>query len=163
MTTLEKLEKRIQRLEDERAIEKLMCEYWNCMDQKNWTRFAELFTDDFVFYVRDTEEAIRGGSWFVEETQQEFPDGVVSSHHGHQHYIDITSDTTANAVWALQDDLYNANTGSEYVGRAYYNNQFAKVDGDWKCKVMDFKYIRGEAVMKGHTSQCANAYKSFYL
>ena len=51
MTTLEDLEKRIQVLEDMRAIERLQAKYWDTLDAKDWDGLSECLVDDFVFII----------------------------------------------------------------------------------------------------------------
>lgn len=157
------LEQRVQELEDKFAIEELQAKYWDYMDAKNWEEFRKCFADDFLFINLDNGDRMEGGDDMVEIIKGIFPDGVTSSHHGHQHWIHITSPTTAVAHWALQDDLYDAVHGGEFVGRAHYDNKYTKIDGQWVCQEMVLKYLRGEGQLKKRLADCGAAYNVFKL
>lgn len=157
------LEQRVQELEDINAIEKLQARYWDLMDTKQWDEFRECFADDFLFINLDNGDRMEGGDAMVEVIKSIFPDGVTSSHHGHQHYIEITSPTTATAHWALQDDLYNAVGGGEFVGRAHYDNKYTKIGDTWVCQEMVLKYLRGEGQLKKRLEDCGAAYNIFKM
>ncbi len=157
------LEQRVQELEDKFAIEELQANYWDYMDAKNWEEFRKCFADDFLFINLDNGDRMEGGDDMVEIIKGIFPDGVTSSHHGHQHWIHITSPTTAVAHWALQDDLYDAVNGGEFVGRAHYDNKYTKINGRWVCQEMVLKYLRGEGHLKKRLADCGAAYNVFKL
>lgn len=157
------LEQRVQELEDIRAIEKVQAQYWDFMDAKDWENFRTCFTDDFLFINLDNGDRMQGGDDMVETIKGIFPDGVTSSHQGHHHWVEITSPTTAISHWALQDDLYSSVGGGEFVGRAHYDNKYEKIDGQWRCKEMVLKYLRGEGTLKKRLDECVSAYNIFKM
>lgn len=95
--------------------------------------------------------------------QAKFTDDVTSSHQGHHHWIELTGEDTAISHWSLQDDLYDARRGGEFVGRAHYDNAYAKIDGRWYFTEMSLTYLRGEANIKKRSEDCANAYRVFMM
>ena len=159
MATLEELERRIQIQEDIRAIERLQANYWDCLDTKDWTGLRKCFTDDFVFINNTTGGRYEGGDGMLATMKAKFTEGVTSSHHGHHHWVEITSETTAVGHWALEDDLWDAVNGGEFVGRAHYDIKYVKVDDVWHCQEMSLTYLRGESNIKKRYADCANAYK----
>ena len=163
MVTLEELERRIQIQEDIRAIERLQADYWDCLDKKDWEGLRSCFTDDFVFINNTTGGRYVGGDGMLETMKGKFTDNVTSSHHGHHHWVEITGENDAIGHWALQDDLYDAVNGGEFVGRAHYDNKYIKKDGRWFCTEMSLTYLRGEANIKKRYSDSANAYKVFMM
>lgn len=122
MATLEDLERRIQIQEDIRAIERLQSDYWDCLDKKDWSGLRACFINDFVFMNKTTGGRYDGGDGMVETMKGKFTEQVTSSHQGHHHWTEITSETTAIGHWALEDDLWDAVNGGEFVGRAHYDN-----------------------------------------
>ena len=78
-------------------------------------------------------------------------------------WVEITGENDAIGHWALQDDLYDAVNGGEFVGRAHYDNKYIKKDGRWFCTEMSLTYLRGEANIKKRYSDSANAYKVFMM
>ena len=140
---ISELERRIQIQEDIRAIERLQANYWDCLDKKDWAGLRACFTDDFVFINNTTGGRYVGGDGMLETMKSKFTDNVTSSHHGHHHWVEITGDDTAIGHWALQDDLYDAVNGGEFVGRAHYDNKYVKVEGRWYASEMALTYLRG--------------------
>jgi len=163
MATLEELEKRIQILEDMRAIERLQATYWDCMDTKQWEGVRACFVDDFKFINKTTGNTFVGADGMIKNISTKFAGRVTTSHHGHHHWIEITSDTTAIAHWALEDDLYSPDGGGEFKGRAHYDNKYVKIDGKWYCQEMALTYLRGEGQLKKIAPDCQNAYGVFML
>lgn len=163
MATIEELERRIQIQEDIRAIERLQADYWDCLDKKDWVGLRALFIDDFVFMNKTTGGRYEGGDGMVETMKGKFTENVTSSHHGHHHWTEITSETTAIGHWALEDDLWDAVNGGEFVGRAHYDNKYVKIDGRWYVAEMALTYLRGEANIKKRYEDSANAYKVFMM
>lgn len=163
MATLEELEKRIQTLEDINAIERLQANYWDYLDAKDWDNLRKCFTDDFVFMNKTTGGRYEGADGMVKTMVDKFTDGITTSHHGHHHWVELTGENTAIGYWALEDDLYDAVNGGEFVGRAHYLNKYVKIDGKWLCKEMSLKYLRGEGNIKKRLDDIANAYNVFRM
>lgn len=160
---ISELERRIQIQEDIRAIERLQANYRDCLDKKDWDRLRACFTDDFVFINNTTGGRYVGGDGMLATMKCKFTDNVTSSHHGHHHWVEITGEDTALAHWALEDDLYDAVNGGEFVGRAHYDNKYIKVDGRWYATEMALTYLRGEGNIKKRLEDCANAYEVFLM
>lgn len=104
-----------------------------------------------------------GGDGMVETMKGKFTEQVTSSHQGHHHWTEITSETTAIGHWALEDDLWDAVNGGEFVGRAHYDNKYVKINGRWYVAEMALTYLRGEGSIKKRYEDCANAYKVFLM
>ena len=85
------------------AIKQLKARYCRYLDTKDWTAWRGIFADDFV---SDTSEAggkvIEGADAFVEFTRKSLR-SQATVHHVHAPEIELTSPTTGNGVWALED------------------------------------------------------------
>ena len=72
--------------------------------------------------------------------------GMVSVHHAHTVEIDITSESTASAIWAMTDRLHFP-AGADYsimTGYGRYHETDEKVDGAWKLKTTRLTRLRVE-------------------
>ena len=62
----------------------------------------------------------------------------ISVHHGHTRIIEITSDTTATGVWAMEDRLYrgknNPNGPGFVLGFGHYHETYVKLAKGWRLK-----------------------------
>ena len=128
MTTLEELEKRIAAQEDLRAIERLQANYWDYLDAKNWEGLRSILIEDFVFINNTTGGRYEGRDGMLSTMEGKFCDGVISSHQGHHHWVELVDETHAISHWSLEDDLYDSKHGGEFVGRAHYDNKYVKIE-----------------------------------
>lgn len=163
MTTLEELEKRIAAQEDLRAIERLQANYWDYLDAKNWEGLRSILIEDFVFINNTTGGRYEGREGMLSTMEGKFCDGVISSHQGHHHWVELVDETHAISHWSLEDDLYDSKHGGEFVGRAHYDNKYVKIDGRWYFEEMSLTYLRGKGEIKKLADDCANAYKVFMM
>jgi hypothetical protein len=73
--------------------------------------------------------------------------GIVSVHHSHNGEINVTSATTANAIWSMTDRLFMP-AGAPFAvmtGYGYYHESYEKIAGAWKMKTLRIDRIRVEA------------------
>ncbi|ABM13001.1 nuclear transport factor 2 family protein [Mycolicibacterium vanbaalenii] len=112
------------------AIKQLKARYSRFLDTKDWDSWRSLFADDFH---SDTAGAggkvIDGADEFVAFTRRSLGDRA-TVHQVHAPEIELTSPTTATAVWALEDVVRLA-PGVNLRGYGHYTESYAKVDGYW--------------------------------
>ena len=118
-------------MDDIEAIRRLKARYFRTMDTKDWAGMRVVFTDDVVI---DTSEA---GGERIEgvDTFMVFLPGALSGattvHQGHMPEIDLTSDTTATGIWAL-NDIVIWEGGMRLDGYGHYHETYRKLDGEWR-------------------------------
>ncbi len=132
MASLAELERRITRLEDIEEIKKLKSDYWYYVDKKQWDKLVDLFTEDAVWKRPDGNNSV-GRKALVERIKQRC-DPLRTIHQGHQHKIEITSETTATGRWAMYDDLVDIHGNSGFEGWGFYEDEYVKQNGKWKIK-----------------------------
>ncbi|QDQ96336.1 nuclear transport factor 2 family protein [Tomitella fengzijianii] len=131
-----------------------------CMDTKDWESYATFHTDDVVSDSWRSQGAaqpssrsdsastgdaapVTGGAALTAAIRATL-DGdrpVTSVHHGHTPEIELTSDTTARGVWAMEDLLRWTRTGGDagadentdewLHGYGHYHEEYRKVGGRW--------------------------------
>jgi len=115
------------------AIRRLKARYFRLMDTKDWAGMREVFTDDVVI---DTAEAggqvARGADEFMAFLREALGDAV-TVHQGHMPEIDLTSETTATGIWAL-NDIIIWSSGMRLDGYGHYHETYEKSDGEWRIK-----------------------------
>lgn len=148
MTRLNELQTRIQILEDIEAIRKLKSKYWRCVDNKLWDELAECFAEDMVLsFMSKSIEGKNACIKFLKEVLSQ----AVSAHQGHQAEIEITSESTAKAMWTLNDLLVDMQPGVNYTGFGYYEDEYVKENGRWKIRRSKVTY---------YFTQIVNTWKS---
>ena len=134
MTDLSDLEKRIRIIEDIEAIKKLKAKYFRCVDKKLWDEMEEVWVEDAVADYGMGIELLQGRKAILEFLKKNLDrDSMISVHQGHNPEIKITSDTTARGVWVLNDRLI-IQTIATLNGWRYYEDEYVKVNGEWKKK-----------------------------
>jgi hypothetical protein len=115
------------------AIKQLKASYFANIDAKNWDGLRDLLAPDVVedttcsagpiFYGRDPFIA------FLQLTLG----GATTHHQGYDPHIKLTSATTAEGLWTLEDVLIFAGALGVH-GYGHYNDHYEKVDGKWVVK-----------------------------
>lgn len=121
----------------------LKARYCRLLDAKDWAAWTELFTEDFV---GDTSEAqgdiVRGRQAFVAYVQQSLGrPSRITAHQVHNPEIELTSATTAKAVWAMED-VVRINFLINVQGRGHYTETYEKQEGRWLLKSSKLTRLR---------------------
>jgi bile-acid 7alpha-dehydratase len=121
-------------MEDIEAIKKLKAKYFRCVDKKLWEEMETVLTEDAVADYGMGIELLQGRKAIIEFLKKNLDrDSMISVHQGHNPEIEITSDTTARGVWVLNDRLI-IQTIATLNGWRYYEDEYVKVNGEWKKK-----------------------------
>jgi hypothetical protein len=125
------------------ALKQLKARYCRLLDAKDWTAWREIFTDDFV---SDTSPAggkrIEGADEFVAFTRGNLKKpSQVTAHQVHAPELELTSETTARGVWALEDVVRLA-PGVNLRGYGHYHETYEKIDGRWLIKTSTLTRLR---------------------
>ena len=115
------------------AIKQVKAGYFSNIDAKNWDGLRQLLAPDVVvdttcapgpiFYGRDNFIA------FLQLTLS----GATTHHQGYDPHIKLTSATTAEALWTM-DDLVTFADAVGMHGYGHYNERYEKVGGNWVIK-----------------------------
>jgi|ERR1700712_3450060 hypothetical protein len=125
------------------AIKQLKARYCRYLDTKRWDDWRELFTDDFLSDTSPSGgKVIHGADEFVAFVRNTL--GKASqptAHQVHAPEIELTSETTATGVWALQD-VVRLGPGLNLDGRGHYHETYEKIDGRWRIKTSTLTRLR---------------------
>lgn len=139
-------------LVDIEAIKQLKARYCRFLDTKDWVAWRGLFADDFV---SDTASAggkvVEGADQFVTYTRKALGKrSHVTAHQVHAPEIELTSDTTARGIWALED-VVRLLPGVNLRAYGHYHETYVKLDGEWKFQSSKLTRLR-EDVFNGLVS-----------
>jgi uncharacterized protein (TIGR02246 family) len=133
-------------VDDVEEIRRLKARYFRTMDTKDWEAMRQVFTDDVVI---DTSEAgghvVRGADEFMAFLQGALG-GAVTVHQGHMPEIDLTSETTATGIWALNDIVVWPN-GMRLDGYGHYHETYEKGADGWRIKASKLTRLHADFVM----------------
>ena len=120
-------------VDDVEAIRCLKARYFRTMDTKDWGAMRQVFTDDVTI---DTSEAggtvVEGADEFMTFLKEALS-GAITVHQGHMPEIEITSETIAKGIWALNDIVIWPN-GMRLDGYGHYHETYEKGTDGWKIK-----------------------------
>jgi bile-acid 7alpha-dehydratase len=134
MADLADMEARMKHLEDIEAIKRLKYKYLRCLDSKLWYELAECFTEDATTSYSRGKYSFQGREAIMQFLKESLGPTMISMHHGHHPEIEITGDSTARGIWALEDYLIIAQANTGLRGAAFYQDEYVKVNGEWKIK-----------------------------
>ncbi|MEV0846288.1 nuclear transport factor 2 family protein [Streptomyces sp. NPDC049954] len=144
----------IERLSITEDLRRLMARYVRTADLQRWEELASLFTDDGTFTPHDVDGSVArrmaGRSQIAESIAASVGPGAVVVHHLFSDEIDVETETSARAVWAMEDLIKRpASTGPDgrprftsMHGFGHYRPRFTKVDGVWKISELVLTRVR---------------------
>jgi len=139
-------------------IKGVFAERLRCMDAKEWHVYPALHTDDVVSETfsrlpsenrppapgerrrvvgkEELTAAIRG--------LLDGPVPITTVHHGHTPLIELTSDTTARGVWAMEDRLWWTNGDHEehLHGYGHYHEEYRRIGDRWLIAYRSLSRLR---------------------
>jgi uncharacterized protein (TIGR02246 family) len=134
--------------DDVEAIKRLKARYFRTMDTKDWDGMRSVFADDVVVDTTGSGgSVVTGADEFVGFLQQTL-EGAITVHHGHMPEIHLTSATTADGIWALQDTVIWPN-GTRLDGFGHYYESYALAEGEWRITRLTLTRLHMEITPKG--------------
>lgn len=121
-------------MDDTEAIRQLKARYFRLMDTKDWDGFRNLFTTDVRIDVSSEGSGVfEGVDAFLAMLVPTLQD-LTTVHHGHMPEIELTSATTAAAVWAMEDHLWWPEGGPlvSMHGYGHYHDTYRRTDDGWR-------------------------------
>lgn len=144
------------------ALELLKATYFDDVDTKNWAALRQLFAPGAVV---DTTGSF-GPLFPNRDSFMAFTALTLSAintrHQGYDPQIDLTSDTTASAVWTMQDRLSLAGLVTIH-GFGHYTDQYEQVDGQWRVtysKLTRTGFTVEFPALQAFATGLSNAYRS---
>ncbi|MDA1100340.1 MAG: nuclear transport factor 2 family protein [Proteobacteria bacterium] len=136
---------------DLEAIRQLKAQYFRFMDTQQWERWRDCFTPDISACYEGGPRAdgddqphenwVEGREALVEHVRSMMR-GVKSIHQGFMPEIELTSATTARAVWSMFD--YLRLPTCNFKGWGHYHEDYVKADGRWKIRKIHLTRLHTE-------------------
>jgi len=130
---IDKLERRLQQLEDIEAIRRLKARYLNACDRQDPEAVRACFARGEVVidmssfgYCRNRDEFVDG--IFVPRGCHDY---VLDMHHCSNPEIELLDETSARGQWGLNYRNINTRDNTVTLLSALYHDEYRKLDGDW--------------------------------
>ena len=128
-------------MDDIEAIKQLKGRYCRTMDTKDWTAMRRVFSDDVTIdTVAAGGNVMTGADDFLDRLVGIIGE-VITVHHCHTPEITLTSATTAEGTWAMEDMLRYPD-GSEMHGYGHYHETYVALDGEWRISSLTLTRLR---------------------
>ena len=122
-------------LQEIEAIKRLKHRYMRCIDEKRWEELEDCFTEDATVSYSGSRYEFEGRDAIMKFLVDSMDrDSFLSSHRVGQPEIDITSETTATGIWALEDTVIDTHFEITLRGAAFYRDEYVKIGGRWKIR-----------------------------
>jgi hypothetical protein len=139
-------------LQEIEAIKRLKYRYVRFLDQKRWDELAALFTADAEASYSSGKYAFCGRDKIMEFLRGALGShDALTSHRVHEPEIDITSPTTAHGIWGLDDVVIYPKAEISVRGAAFYEDEYVKVDGEWKIHRTGYRRLYEEFASRKDT------------
>lgn len=128
------------------SLRVLKARYFRHLDAQDWPALRRLFTDEVEIDVSgDGGGVVRDPDEFVGAVRVAL-DGARSVHHGHMPELELTSDTTARGVWAMEDRIWfpEGSPVGHLHGFGHYHETYRKLAGVWRIETMRLTRLRRE-------------------
>jgi ketosteroid isomerase-like protein len=134
------------------AICETKARYCRCLDTKDWTGYADCFTEDFVLDTPPAGNVTHGRDAAV-KTVRRAVENAKTSHQVHNPEISFAQDgNSADVIWAMQDRVTwgedrRAQMGnSGHLGFGHYREHYVRCDdGRWRIAKLVLSYLQMDA------------------
>lgn len=127
------------------AIKRVKSAYCRRVDLRDWDGVVALFSPDCVF-VHAVHQDVAGPRDFFDRVAARITPGV-SVHHAQAPEIDLTSPTTARAIWSFHDYVETDDGAIRYQGYGFYEEELAKDGtGTWVITRFQQRRLRMDAM-----------------
>ena len=136
-------------LEDLVAIEeikRLKVRYCRLIDENRRAGLRDIVTDDIEYEYENWRQG-KGADDFIGPIQPR-EEGHKTLHRVFMPDIEILSEVTAKATWAMEDIVEHAATAAHegFRGYGHYHEEYRKVDGEWRISSIFATRVRTEAL-----------------
>ncbi len=127
-------------------IKRLKAKYFLGADSKDWALLrGEVLSPDVRFDLPEYRPEPLVGIEEVMDLIRLGLEGLGSVHHGHMPVIEITGETSATGIWAMEDRLYHPPGGPLVIhGFGHYYETYEKRAEGWRIATIRLTRLRVE-------------------
>ena len=141
----------LERLAAIEEISSLKARYFLAVDMQDWDLMRrKVFIEETSFQFSEFREEPFYGQETVLNMFADALVGKVTVHHGHMPVIELSSDTTAKGLWAMEDRIYQDGPGALLESRpvlhgfGHYHETYVKRPEGWRIETIRLTRLRLE-------------------
>lgn len=130
----------VERLLAIEEIRQLKAKYFIGIDTHDWELWRrEVWAPDARLIVPELGSEVEGRdaliAWVARQSANQ-----ISVHHGHMPIIEITSQTTATGLWAMEDRIWRPRDHPAYedgafiLGFGHYHEDYVRLEVGWRIR-----------------------------
>ena len=124
------------------AIKRLKYRYVRLLDLKEFDELETLFLENATASYSDGTYSFDSRAGILDFLRSALGSTtMLTSHKVHQPEIELTGPDTATGVWGLEDVVILSDAALTIRGAAFYNDEYAKVDGAWKIRHTGYRRV----------------------
>jgi hypothetical protein len=129
-------------------IKQLKARYFRCIDTKDWAGFEALFapdaTVDYTPPGADSADWSASGRENIVGFVRRVVEPAITVHHGHMPEIEVTSPTSARAIFAMEDLIWwpEGSRRRTLHGWGHYQENYTRIDGKWLIRTLRLTRLR---------------------
>jgi hypothetical protein len=141
------------------AIRRLKYAYFRTLDLKQFDDLGLLLTEDATASYEDGKTMLEGRAAIVSWLSGALsgPE-IITEHHGHHPEITLTSESTAEGTWYLQDRVIVPSADIEIAGTAFYSDRYTLTGEGWR--ISHTGYTRVFEEHRTHTTLAVISFSS---
>ena len=129
--------------DDIEAIRQLKARYFRTLDQKDWSGYRQVFTDDVEIDVTDdAADGCYAGTEIYLPMIESLLGTATTVHRGGQAEITVGGDT-ASGIWAMDDRIWFPG-GATLIGSGWYEETYRRTADGWLIAAMRLRRHRVE-------------------
>jgi hypothetical protein len=136
----------VQILIETEALKTLKARYFRFLDTKDWDAWTQVWAPQIDHEMPMEGQAHHGSREDFVTFVSAALTGVITAHHGHTCEIEVTSPTTAKAIWAFQDYLKPEEGAPAHapsmIGFGHYHETYVKSDAGWQIRTQKITRLR---------------------
>jgi hypothetical protein len=140
----------LERLVAIEEIKQLKAKYFYGFDHQDWEFWRdEVWAPDARLEVPEIDIVVSPRDTMIEWVSRQAA-GQSSVHHGHTPIITFTSDSTASAIWAMEDRLWRTGENPQHGnvraihGFGHYHETYVRLDLGWRIQSTRLTRLRVE-------------------
>jgi ketosteroid isomerase-like protein len=132
------------------AIKQVKYRYLRAVDTRDWDLLETTLTEDATSAYSSGKLSYDGRTAIRQFLTESMPaEDMLTSHKVHHPEIVLTSATTADARWGLEDVVIIQSAKITLRGAAYYEDKMVKENGEWRIRHTGYRRLYEEMSPRG--------------
>lgn len=126
-------------------IKRLKYAYIRLLDLKQFDELGECFVPDATSSYSDGRKSLSSRDEIVEFFARNLSDPrLLTNHKVHQPEIELTGPDTAEATWALDDEVIALDYDTTLRGTAFYHDRYVRTEAGWRIQHTGYERVYEE-------------------